>query len=78
MYFLNCVANKDMFKLNVKYPDLLSDWFVYYGALNLNWIELELKENELNWNWIKRLWIRFELELNFIEKSWIQLELEFN
>ena len=44
----------------------------------MNWIELELKENELNWNWIERFWIRFELELNWIEKSWIQLELELN
>ena len=44
----------------------------------MNWIELELKENELNWNWIERFWIWFELELNWIEKSWIQLELELN
>ena len=58
MYFLNCVANKDMFKLN--------------------WIELELKQNELNWNWIERFWIRFELELNWTENSWILLELELN
>ena len=50
--------------------------FVYYGEEILNWIELELKENELNWNWIERFWIRFEFELNWIEKSWIQLELE--
>ena len=52
--------------------------FVYYGEEILNWIELELKENELNWNWIERFWIRFEFELNWIEKSWIQLELELN
>ena len=47
-------------------------------CIKLNWIELELKENELNWNWIERFWIQFELELNWIEKSRIQLELELN
>ena len=47
-------------------------------TVHKNWIELELKENELNWNWIERFRIWFELELNWIEKSWIQLELELN
>ena len=35
--------------------------------IKFEWIELELKENELNWNWIEIFWIRFELELNLAE-----------
>ena len=75
MYFLNW-ANKDMFKLNLKYPIIWLICLLRYIKFELNWIGIERKE--LNWNWIERFWIRFELELNWIEKSWIQLELELN
>ena len=77
MYFLNCAANKDMFKLNSKYSISWLICLLRCIKIKLNWIELELKENELNWNWIERFWIQFELELNWIEKSRIQLELNW-
>ena len=63
MYFLNCGANKDMFKLNLKYPIIWLICLLRCITFELNWIGIERKwigielkdtESDLNWNWIKR------------------------
>ena len=63
MYFLNCVANKDMFKLNwigieTKWIELELNWKI----LNPIWIGIEL-----NWKLLNPAWIG--IELNW--KKWI-------
>ena len=66
---------KEQIQWNLFYPVILL-FICLSRCIKFEWIELELKENELNWNWIERFWLRFELELNWIGKSWTHLELE--
>ena len=61
-------------KFSKIYFTLLSCLFVYHGAYNLNWIEL-------NWNWKKMNWIGIELKDSESDLNWNWIELknpEFN
>ena len=75
MYFLNW-ANKDMFKLNLKYPIIWLICLLRYIKFELNWnwkkmnwIGIELKDSEfdLNWNWIELKNPESNLNWNWIE-----------
>ena len=48
MYFLNCAGNKDIFKLNLKYPII---WLICFSRC---------MKFELNWIWIERKWTELE------------------
>ena len=63
MYFLNCVANKDMFKLN---------WI----ELEIG-IETKLIELELNWKILNLIWIGIELNWKLLNPAWIGIELNW-
>ena len=76
MCFLNCAANEDMFKLNLKYPAI---WLICllrcikfelnWNWKKMNWIGIELKDSEsnLNWNWIELKNPESSLNWNWIE-----------
>ena len=78
MYFLNCAANKGIFKLNLKYPELDCNLIDLFITVHKIWIEL-------NWNWKKMNWIGIELKdsesdlnLNWIELNNPESNLKWN
>ena len=78
MYFLNW-ANKDMFKLNLKYPIIWLICLLRYIKFELNWIGIERKwiELELNWKILNSIWIGIELNWKILNPTWIGIELNW-
>ena len=78
MYFLNW-ANKDMFKLNLKYPIIWLICLLRYIKFELNWIGIERKwiQLELNWKILNSIWIGIELNWKILNPTWIGIELNW-
>ena len=79
MYFLNCAANKDMFKLNLKYSISWLICLLRCIKIELNWIGIERKwiELELNWKILNPIGIGIELNWKIPNPTWIGIELNW-
>ena len=78
-HFPNCAANKDMFKLNLKYPIIWLICLLRCIKSELNWIGIERKwiELELNWKILNPIWIGIELNWKILNPAWIGIELNW-
>ena len=79
MHFLNCAANKDMFKLNLMYSISWLICLLRCIKIELNWIGIERKwiELELNWKILNPIWIGIELNWKIPNPTWIGIELNW-